>query len=80
MQADLLGAEPAFDAAGKIGDLHAEALSLQVFVAPCMLNVTCHVCNVMYAIDRVMAFQSVQFGVTCQIALPVTAAVLVASI
>ncbi len=30
VQADRLGAAPAFDAAGKIGDLHTEALSLQV--------------------------------------------------
>ena len=29
-QAERLGAAPAFDAAGKIGDLHTEALSLQV--------------------------------------------------
>ena len=30
LQADRLGAAPAFDAAARIGDLHAEALSLQV--------------------------------------------------
>ena len=30
VQADRLGAAPAFDAAGTIGDLHTEALSLQV--------------------------------------------------
>ena len=30
MQADRLGAAPAFDAAAKIGELHTEALSLQV--------------------------------------------------
>jgi len=30
-----LGAAPAFDAAGKIGDLHTEALSLQVLHLAC---------------------------------------------
>ncbi len=35
VQADRLGAAPAFDAAGKIGDLHTEALSLQVLHLAC---------------------------------------------
>ena len=34
MQADRLGAAPSFDASAKIGDLHTEALSLQVCSLP----------------------------------------------
>lgn len=37
LQADRLGAAPAFDAAAKIGDLHTEALSLQVKTPSCCL-------------------------------------------
>ncbi len=53
MQADRLGAAPAFDAAGKIGDLHTEALSLQVLQlarsvvgASDMTNYPCCIANV----------------------------------
>ena len=34
LQADRLGAAPTFDAPAKIGDLHTEALSLQVCSDP----------------------------------------------